>query len=168
MSVVQINRLEVELEALKRGKSEEEIETELEAKEKIVTKIASLNTSFDKMKEQADVLQKDVDELENDSSSKANADKLKGKKESLSMAVAKVGAVLESLEGQLKDKLTLANVKMEDCSAQFKWVREELRLAKEVVTQVQAAIIGCQKRLKEVRLQWCGVTHVVRCYHVQY
>jgi septation ring formation regulator EzrA len=150
--VVQIQRLEVELEVLKRGTSEEEIEKELETKEKMTMKITSLNTSFDKMKEQADTLKKEIEELEGNSSSKSDANKFKGKKESMSIAVAKVGAVMESLEGQLKDKLALANTKVEEWSSKFKLVREELRLANEVVTQVQREITECQKNLKEVRI----------------
>lgn len=141
----------MELEALKRGKSEKEIKAEQEAREKIESKIASLNTSLDKTKEQVNALKKEIEELEKDSSAEANSDKLKGKKESLSQGVAEMKAVLESLEVQLKDKLALAKTKMGDCFSEFKRVREELRLAKEPVTEVQAEIVECQKFLKEVR-----------------
>lgn len=139
------------MEALKRGKSEEEIEQEQETKAKVATKINTLNTSFVKMKAQSDAIKKEVEEVQKGSLSKAKSEAVKVKKESLLMSVAKVGAVLESLEGQLKDKLVLAKAKMDDCSSEFKRVREELRLAKEAVTQVQGEILDCQQQLKEVR-----------------
>jgi len=149
-AISKISRLEVELAALKRGKSEEEIELEQEKKEKVKQKIVSLTASLDKMKGQAHALQKEIKKLEDAASSKVNADELKKKKEALSMATAKEGAVLESIEVELKEKLALAKVKMEDCSAEFNRTRHELQAAKETVTSIQSEVIECQRKLKEV------------------
>ena len=153
MCLLQIDQLEAELEAMKRAESKEDIEWKPEGRENIWTKISSLQTSFDMMKEQADALQKEAEELEKGPfSSEANTDELKGKHEgvSLGVPVPNLEAVLERLEGHLKQKLALAKATMESCSSEFKRVSEELHLAKGAVTQVQSEIVECQKKLNEV------------------
>lgn len=143
---LQIHELEIELEALKRGKSEQEIEQERQIQTEIEEKIAALNESQGQLQKEVDVLTKEVKELEKAS----KRDNLKEKNEELSLSLMKLGTVLESMESQLKEKLALAKVKSDDHNSELKRVRQDLSVAKMAITAVQSKIIQCQQQQKKV------------------
>lgn len=103
------------------------------------------------MQKQAEEMRIQAEKLEKESSSNVNSANFKNKKQELSLGIVKVGAVLESVEVKLKEKLALAKVKVEDYNSEFNRVREELSMAKQAVTSIQNEVIRCQQKQKEVR-----------------
>jgi ABC-type phosphate transport system auxiliary subunit len=148
--------VKAELEAVMKGKSEEELEKEKEVQETMAAKVCSLAGSFGKMSHQTEALRNELKRLEETddtptkTSKKAIAELAK-KKEQLVTETAKVGAILETLEGELKQKLQMAKANADTMSLELASIRERWRLAKDDVTDAQAELDQCRSRITQVR-----------------
>jgi len=129
----QITLLKTEIEVLRSRKTTAEVEEEQHAMAKVDDKIVELSGLYEKMKKEAEEL----------AASSASTEKL-------AMAKTKVGAILESRESQLRDKLAMAQAKLKECSDDLKRVREDFRKAKDVAAKVQAELSECQKQQNEL------------------
>lgn len=129
---------------MRRGKSNEEIEQENEAKARATQKVASLNASFDKMWQQTELAIKEASEGGKNSKTATK------KHDAVVMAATKAGAVLESVEGELKSRLKLAQAKADDVLSEFERVRGELRHANKDVQETKKELNSCLEKKKQV------------------
>jgi ABC-type phosphate transport system auxiliary subunit len=131
--------------------SAEQLEKEKEVEEKIVSKVTSLTGSLGKMSKQSESLRMELANLEKGpQNSKQAAEALAKKKEELAHGTAKIGAVFETMQGELEQRLKIAKVKGEKRSIELATVRERWRQANHDVTDAQAELDGCQTRIAEV------------------
>jgi hypothetical protein len=139
------------LEASQRGVSEEELEKEQEVQEKIASQVASLTGSLAKMSERSETLRLELAKLQETASpSKKDGEDLNEKRRQVVYETAKVGAVLETMQGQLGQKLKIARKNAEKSSLDLALVREIWRCAKDDVTECQAELDKCTSGIAEV------------------
>lgn len=123
---------------------------ELDTKKKVSKKVASLNVSFEKMSEHAEKMQKELEELAKDTSTGATQ-KIRKKKEALLLEKNKVGAILESVESQLKERLVVQKRKVEDTTSELERVQKDLKDSQQAVSDTTEDISKLEKRMAEVR-----------------
>jgi hypothetical protein len=130
--------------------SEEELEKEKEEQEKIVSKTTSLTGSLDKMSNHAESLRTELANLEKGPQSSKKAAEALAKKEELAHETVKIGAVFETMQGVLEQRLKIAKANGEKRSIDLATVREIWREATQDVTDAQAEVDACQTRIAEV------------------
>jgi septation ring formation regulator EzrA len=144
------------LEASQRGVSQEELEKEQEVQQTIASKVESLTGSLSKMSERSETMRLELAKLQETASlskttpSKKEAEDLNETRRQVVYETAKVGAVLETMQGQLAQKLKIARKNAEKSSLDLALVREIWRCAKDDVTECQAELDKCKSGIAEV------------------